>query len=261
MSSPKHRTVSEVARSTGISVRTLHHYDEIGLLVPSGRSRSGYRLYSDEDVQRLHHILVARELGMSLVDVKRSLDDPSFDRRSALVRQRAELVARIDQNRAVLRGVEAALAALEAERNGEPSMSHLKDSDFVELFGGFDPKAYDEEVRARWGETEAWAESQRRVARYDKADWQRFRIESDALLDEAAQLFRGGAGPDSEAAMDLAERHRRSISAWFYACSPEHHARLADLYEADERYAASFEAAAAGLTSWLARAIRANAAR
>lgn len=85
------RTVGEVSRLAGVTVRTLHHYDEIGLLSPSGRSGAGYRLYNQEDLLRLQEILVWRQLGFRLPEIQRLLDDPDHDRREALMRQR-ELV-------------------------------------------------------------------------------------------------------------------------------------------------------------------------
>ena len=77
--------VKEAAELSGVSVRTLHHYDEIGLLVPARRSAAGYRLYDDDDLLRLQQILIGRELGLPLEAIRRSLDDPSFDRRGALL--------------------------------------------------------------------------------------------------------------------------------------------------------------------------------
>src|SRR5688500_4587106 len=89
--------VKEVAQIAGISVRTLHHYDEIGLLVPRGRTGAGYRLYDADDLLRLQQIMIGRELGLSLEEVRRSLDDPSFDRKRALVAQREQLQQRARQ--------------------------------------------------------------------------------------------------------------------------------------------------------------------
>jgi len=83
--------VSEVAQISGISVRALHHYDEIGLLVPKARSGAGYRLYSDDDLLRLQQILIGREQGLPLEEIRRSLDDPRCDRKRALIEQRREL--------------------------------------------------------------------------------------------------------------------------------------------------------------------------
>ena len=90
---PLRRTyqVKDVAELSGLSIRALHHYDEIGLLIPSARSTAGYRLYNDDDLLRLQQIMIGRELGLALEDIRRSLDDPSFDRRRLLLTQRAEL--------------------------------------------------------------------------------------------------------------------------------------------------------------------------
>src|SRR5262245_28310993 len=105
--------VKEVAALSGVTVRALHHYDELKLLTPSGRSDAGYRLYSDDDLLRLQQILIGRELGLSLEAIRRSLDDPGFDRRAALVAQRAELAARAGRAADMIRSIDAALAALD----------------------------------------------------------------------------------------------------------------------------------------------------
>lgn len=242
----------------GVSVRALHHYDEIGLLVPSGRAEAGYRLYSHEDLLRLQQILVGRELGLPLEAIKRSLDDPNFDRRAALERQRRELSAGVERLNAMLRAVNAALAALPEE--GEP-MRAISDEELKALFDGFEPSRYEDEVKERWGDTDAHRESARRTSRYTKADWERYKAESDAIMTEAARLFRSSAAPDSVAAMDVAERHRQSIDRWFYPCAHAFHRGLADLYEADSRFAANIDKYAEGLTEWWSSAIRANAIR
>src|SRR5687767_4758516 len=104
--------VGEVARLAHITVRTLHHYDEIGLLAPSGRSESGYRRYSEADLQRLHQILLFRELGFPLDAIQQLLDDPAFDRRKALESQREMLVEQRRRTETILRGVDRALADL-----------------------------------------------------------------------------------------------------------------------------------------------------
>ena len=105
----------------GVSVRTLHHYDSIGLLVPRIRTDAGYRLYTDADLLRLQQILIGRELGLSLEEIRRSLDDPGFDRRIALIDQRARLRERVQQTEAMIRAIDAALAALD-DGQGEREM-------------------------------------------------------------------------------------------------------------------------------------------
>ena len=97
----------------GVSVRTLHHYDAIGLLVPRIRTDARYRLYTDADLLRLQQILIGRELGLSLEEIGRSLDDPGFDRRIALIDQRERLRERVQQTEAMIRAIDVALAALD----------------------------------------------------------------------------------------------------------------------------------------------------
>lgn len=252
--------VKEVASIAGVSVRALHHYDEIGLLVPSYRTAAGYRRYSGEDLLRLQQILIGRELGMSLEAIKRSLDDPGFDRRAALERQREELASRAERTAAMLRAVDAALAAL-TDEGKRTTMKDMTREEITALFDGFDPADHEDEAHARWGNTHAYAESARRTSQYTKADWERYKAESHAIMSAAAELFRAGAPADGDAAKAIAERHRLSIDRWFYPCEPKMHASLADMYEADARFARSIDAHGEGLTPWLSAAIRANAGR
>jgi DNA-binding transcriptional MerR regulator len=249
--------VKEVSRMTGVSVRALHHYDEIGLLVPSGRTEAGYRLYDQDDLLRLQQILILRELGLALEEIKRSLDDPSFDRRAALEKQRREIAARAERLQAMLGAVDAALAALTNE--GEKTMKEMTQEEITTLFDGFDPSRYEDEVEARWGKTDAYRESARRTSQYTKQDWERYKAEAHAIMSDAAELFRRGLSPDAAEATAVAERHRLSIDRWFYPCDRKKHAGLADMYEADARFAASIDAYAPGLTAWWSAAIRANA--
>src|SRR5688572_28209032 len=120
--------VGEVASLAHVTVRTLHHYDEIGLLVPSGRSEAGYRSYSESDLVRLQQILLFRELGFTLEAIQQMVDDPAFDRRQALQAQRAMLIEQKSRTEAILRGVDRALA----EMKGERKMSS------EEMFEGFE---------------------------------------------------------------------------------------------------------------------------
>jgi DNA-binding transcriptional MerR regulator len=252
----KRRTyqVKEVAALARVSVRALHHWDEIGLLAPRGRTEAGYRLYDDEDLLRLQQILVGRALGLPLEEIRRSLDDPRFDRRAALRAQRRELEARAAHTAAMLRAVDHALATLDAKEGGT--------MDAGKLFEGFDHEAHEAEAERRWGDTAPFEESRRRTRRYTPEDWRRHAAEQAAVYAGAAALMAAGAAPDSAPAMDIAERHRALIERWFYPCPPAMHARLADLYEADARFAANIdEAGAPGLTPFLVAAIRANARR
>lgn len=252
---PSRRTyrVRQVAELSGLTVRALHHYDAIGLLAPSARSAAGYRLYNDDDLLRLQQIVIGRELGLPLEAIRRSLDDPAFDRRHALQSQRAELASRAARATDMIRAIDAALTAIE-----EKDMSKV---DFKTIFDGFDPAEHDDEAKQRWGETDAYKISAQRVKSYTEADWQRMKEEQAAIYADALAALNDGVRPDEQSAMDVAERHRLSIDRWFYPCNAKMHCRLADLWEADRRYADNIDKHGAGLTQYLAAAVRANANR
>lgn len=251
--------VKDVARIAGVSVRTLHHYDRIGLLPPSGRTAAGYRLYRNDDLLRLQQILIGRELGMPLEAIKRSVEDPSFDRRAALENQRKELAARAKRTAEMLRAVDAALAAITSD--GGTTMKDMSTEEITAMFNGFNPTQYEDEVQDRWGDTDAYKECARRTGQYTQADWERYKEESHTIMKTAAELFRTGAPADGTEAMAIAERHRLSIDRWFYPCEAKMHAGLADMYEADERFAATIDKYGRGLTTWWSAAMRANAQR
>ena len=245
--------VKDVARLAGVSVRTLHHYDSIGLLVPGTRTAAGYRLYSDSDLLRLQQILIGRELGLSLEEIRRSLDDPHFDRKAALLDQRERLRGRARQAEAMIRAIDVALASFDGSRKkGEMKME--------DLFKGFNPSQYDEEARRQWGNSEAFVESEKRTRRYTPDDWKAIMAEQAAVYDDAYSTLKAGRSPSDAAVMDIAERHRMSIDRWFYPCSYAMHRGLASMYEGDDRFKQSIEKHGEGLTSFLAEAIRANAA-
>jgi DNA-binding transcriptional MerR regulator len=244
-------TVGEVARLSGISVRALHHYDEVGLVKPSGRTKAGYRLYTKKDLLRLQQVLFYRELGFKLEDILTNLDDPAFDRRKVLLAQRALLAERAEQARALVALIDCTLHALDGEMN-------MNDQD---LFDGFDPSKYEDEVKERWGHTDAYAESQRRTSRYTKDDWRRMGAEAAAINESLAKLAEAGVPPTDARAMDFAEVHRLLIDRWFYPCSSAVHVGLGDMYVADPRFAANYDKVRPGLAQYLCDAIRANSTR
>ncbi|MFI9345444.1 MerR family transcriptional regulator [Streptomyces sp. NPDC052773] len=247
-------SVGQVAGFAGVTVRTLHHYDDIGLLVPSERSRAGHRRYSDADLDRLQQILFYRELGFPLDEVAALLDDPDVDPRAHLRRQHELLTARIEKLRKMAAAVEH---AMEARKMG----INLTPEERFEVFGDNDPEQYAEEAEARWGDTEAWAESQRRAASYTKEDWQRMQAEAADWAERYGALMADGEPPTSERAMDLAEEHRLHITGWYYECGHEMHRCLGDMYVSDERFTAFYEAMRPGMAQHLRDAIVANAAR
>ena len=246
--------MKDVARLSGVSVRTLHHYDDIGLLVPKARSGGGYRLYSEDDLLRLQQILIGRELGLSLEEIRRFFDDPGFDRKKALLAQKQQLQARAEQTEQMIRAVETALMSLNQKHRG-------KTMDMKQIFDGFDPSRYEEEAKERWGNTDAYKESAKRTKRYTADDWKAIKAEQSAVYQDAFDAKKAGRKASEAGVMDIAERHRLSIERWFYPCSHATHRGLASMYESDARFAASIDKYGEGLTPFLVEAIRANADR
>ena len=247
-------SVGQVAGFAGVTVRTLHHYDEIGLLAPGERSHAGHRRYGDADLDRLQRILFYRELGFPLDEVAVLLDDPDADPREHLRRQHELLSARIEKLTKMAAAVEH---AMEASRMG----INLTPEERFEVFGDKDPEQYAEEAEQRWGGTEAYAESQRRAARYTKDDWKRMQAEVKDWGERYDALMTAGEPPTGERAMDMAEEHRQHICGWFYDCPYDMHVGLAEMYVADERFKAFYDAMKPGLAEHLRDAVLANAAR
>ncbi|MHC0431833.1 MerR family transcriptional regulator [Streptomyces sp. O3] len=247
-------SVGQVAGFAGVTVRTLHHYDEIGLLRPSGRSHAGHRRYDDRDLDRLQQILFYRELGFPLDEVAALLDDPDTDPREHLRRQHELLSARIGKLQEMAAAVET---AMEAQKMG----INLTPEEKFEVFGDFDPDRYAAEAEERWGGTDAYRQSQRRVAGYTKEDWRRIKEAQEDWGRRFVAVMDAGEEPDSAAAMDLAEEHRRLICDAYYDCGYEIHTGLAEMYVADPRFTATYEAIKPGMTAYLREAILANAVR
>ena len=247
-------TIGALARLAGVTVRTLHHYHRIGLVVPEERTGGGYRLYGRSQVERLQEVLFFRELGFGLEEIRRIVDEPSYDRAAALARQRTLLVERAGHLQDLIEAVDG---ALDAEKRG----TRMTNKEMLEVFGDFDPSQYEEEARQRWGDTEAYRESARRTSRYTKADWQQIGREGAEINAAFLALMKAGTPAADPAATAVAERHRAYISKWFYECSPEIHAGLGAMYVTDPRFTASIDRAGPGLARYMSEAIAANAGR
>jgi MerR family transcriptional regulator, thiopeptide resistance regulator len=248
-------TVGQVAEEFGVTVRTLHHYDEIGLLRPSRRSGSGYRLYTPADLERLGNVVVYRRLGFPLEEVAQLLDADGADLAVHLRRQRSAVTSRLGELHDLVTAIDN---ALEKAMNQTP----ISKDEMKELFG----ESFDEhqaEAERRWGETDAWKQSAQRTKGYSKADWEQIKAETDQLNGAFLAALRSGEPANGAAAMDAAEQHRRHIDERFYTCSHAQHRGLADLYVSDPRYLASYDESlgAPGLAQYVHDAIHANADR
>jgi MerR family transcriptional regulator, thiopeptide resistance regulator len=254
MDEPGTLTVGTVARLAGVTVRTLHHYDEIGLLTPTGRSEAGYRRYSGADVERLQRILFYRELEFGLDQIRDAVADDGTEALDHLRRQHLLLQDRIARLRRLSDAVER---AMEAHQMG----INLTPAERLEVFGEFDPDQHADEVRERWGDTDAYRESARRTARYTRDDWARIKARGAEINRRFVEAMTSGQAADGAAAMDAAENHRQSIDQAYYPCSYEMHRGLGEMYLADPRFTANYEALAPGLAQYVHDAIVANAAR
>lgn len=236
--------VGAVAALTGISIRTLHHYDHIGLVVPSVRSPAGYRGYTDGDIERLHLVLVYRSVGLSLDEIRTLLDDPRADALEHLRRQHQLLLEQAEQLQHTIKAVEE---LMNAHRRG----IQLTAEEQAEIFGttAFSGK-YATEAEERWGSTDVWKQSQQRISPFTKQDWLTIAAEGDALLAALAQAKRDGVEPDSVEANDLAARHRASIER-FYECGAEMHRCLVEMYLADDRFTRYYDGVEPGLAQFV----------
>ena len=212
-------TVGAVARLAGVSVRTLHHYHQVGLLSPSGRSAAGQDAHAH--LRRQHRML------------------------------REQITRRQDM-----------LAAIEKELEAATMGIALTPEEQLEIFGTTKVTGeWAEEAERRWGDTEAWAQSQRRAAAYTKQDWLDIKAEAFAINQGYAAAMTAGIPADDPRATDLAERHRQHISGWFYDCTSDMHRGLAEMYISDARFTANYDKVAPGLAQYVHDAILANAER
>lgn len=250
--------MAQVAAIAGLTVRTLHHWDRVGLLVPGARSESGYRLYGPSDLARVREVIVWRRLGVPLQDIARVLDDPDADRMTVLRRQRELVGTRIDELRDLARALDEAL-----ESTKEDDMA--TDQEIIEALGGFDPADHEAEVHERWGDGEAYRESARRTSSYAADDWRAIKAEAAAIDARLRELFDAGAEATGDEAIEQAEAFRAHVSRWFYECPAEFLRGLGDMYVADPRFRAHYEDSGAGgrpgMAAWVRDAWHARADR
>ncbi len=250
-------TVKELARLSGVSVRTLHHYDEIGLLKPAAVGTNGYRYYGREELLRLQQILFHRELGFSLAEIRGVMDAPAFDRVAALKRHRDRLAAEARRTRRLMRTIDQTLAALE----GATTM------DDKDLYKGFAPE--------KQAEYEAWlvdryggdmeqqiAESKARLKDWSRADFERQKADGEAIEAAVAKALADGLPADSAHVQGLMRRWAGWVGL-YWGRKPEAtaFAGLGRLYQEHSDFRARYDGLAPGLTDYLAEAMRIYAER
>lgn len=241
-------TIGHIAHMTGISTRTLRYYDEIGLLTPSERSSGGYRLYTNHDAEILVEILIYRELEIPLDQIDALIKNKS-KRTERLRAQQRSLIEKRDRLNTI---IERLFEMIDSKQRGITMNAQ-------ELFDGFNPSEYEDEAKDRWGETDAYKESARRTAHYTDDDWKQYKLETESINNRATELMNSNTSPYSPEAHAIAERHRANITKWFYDCSYDIHANLADMYIGDERFKQNIDKDAPGLAQFWHDVIIANA--
>lgn len=240
-------TVGETAALNGVTVRTLHHWDEIGLATPSVRTPAGYRLYTDADLQRLSRIIAYRETGLGLDTIRGVLDDAASEIGATLKAQRERLAARI----ADLRRLEDRLATMaEAHEHGIP----LSPDEQETFFGpDWDPHR-NVEARARWGDSPQWAQFAERAAFRSKQEWRDLSRAMTTLEQDLGAAIDRGVRPGSPAANELAERHRE-VFGNFFPITRQMQVCLGRMFEADPGFAAHYDGIRDGLASWFRQTV------
>lgn len=241
----KHATaysVRELASLAGVSVRTLHHYDQIGLLTPSSRTAAGYRQYGADDLMRLQQILFFRELDVPLGEIRAILDDPEFDQVEALENHRQLLHLRAERLAQLLKTVDKTIQKLT-----EDTMT-LTNEELYEGFSKEQIESYESEARERWGSTDAYKESRKRVGNMSKAQWNAVKDQGD----EATRLMAGLMGhdpadPDVQAAI---ARHHAWIEN-FYIAPAELYTGLGQMYAEDPRFRGYYDNYAPDLADFM----------
>ncbi|WP_068774791.1 MerR family transcriptional regulator [Paenibacillus sp. FJAT-26967] len=241
--------VKEVADLVGVSVRTLHHYDEIGLLHPDYVNAAGYRLYTDKGLQRLQQILFFREIGFSLQEIKTLLNSPGFDRKRALIGHKELLLEKLKRLKDIISTVDRTIDSIE----GGTVMSGK------EMFEGFDlrsveehKKKYEAETRRKYGD-ETIDAVEKRTGSYTKENWEGIMSESRHIYAKVIAEMSGGA--DDPHVQEAVGELRQWITDHFYECTPEIFRGLGDLYVDDERFTANIDKYQPGLAAFLKEAM------
>jgi len=250
-------TVKQVARLSGVSVRTLHHYDGVGLLKPACVGANGYRYYGREELLRLQQILFHRELGFSLEEIGRVLDAEGFDRVAALKAHRARLEAETRRYRQLVRTIDATLAALEGDAKMEDKA----------MYRGFDPEkqaGYEKELVEKHGPAmQAHIDHAKAgMAGWKQADYDAMQAEVEAIEAGMAKALADGLPADSDAVTALMRRHHAWIGkSWNRPAPAVAFKGLGEMYLADPRFRDRYDGRQAGLAEYMATAMASFAER
>lgn len=241
--------VKEVAEIAGVSVRTLHHYDQIGLLKPKSVSPAGYRLYTDENLEQLQQILFFKEIGFNLKDIEDILARPDFDRKQALQVHQELLEKKKKRLEDIIKTVKKTIDSIEGGRKMNQN----------EMFDGLDmakikkyQEDYAEEARQKYGK-DIVDRTLKKTSRYTKEDWAAIKADQEAIQNKIANAIdRGPADPQVQ---DAVAAWRQHITTNYYDCKLEIFRGLGDLYVNDERFKANYEKIKPGMAKFMREAM------
>lgn len=235
--------INEVAKLTGTTVRTLHYYDEIGLLKPNQSTDKGYRVYDVDNLNTLQQILFFKELNFSLDDIKAIMSNPNYDKNEALIKQKSLLIEKKERLNALILLIDQTL-------KGDSDMN-FKAFDQSEIEKH--KKAYAQEAKEKWGKTSAYLESQPRTSGYSPQDWEKIQEEAQTIFSKFASCLE--CSPDSENVQSLVKEWQGYISKYYYTCSKEILAGLGEMYRHDERFTQNIDRVGKGTAAFMSDAI------
>jgi MerR family transcriptional regulator, thiopeptide resistance regulator len=205
-------TVKQVAKLSGVSIRTLHHYDEIGLLKPARVGANGYRYYGREELLRLQQILLHRELGFALEDIRRVLGAAKFDRKAALRAHRERLVSEIARYRRLVQTLDATLAALEGKTDmNDKTLYHGFSPEKQQQYEAWLVDRFGSETRARIDEAKA------KMKDWSRSDFDRHLQEGEAIQTALAEAMADGLPADSDHVRTLVHDLHHVLRDQFHA--------------------------------------------
>ena len=234
--------IQEFARFTGVSVRTLHYYNEIGLLRPAQVDKTnGYRYYDDSSLLRMQEILFYRELDFSLKSIQRILSSPNYQKTEALNQQKQLLTLKKQR-------LERLIAAIDLAQKGENVMKAFDNTEF---------EARKAEAQQRWGNTDAYKEHAEKTKNYSKDKWSSLAADMDAIFADFADAMTKGAAPESPEAQALVKRLQDHITENHYTCTKPILFGLGQMYVADDRFQQNIDTHAPGTAQYVSQAIAA----
>ncbi len=238
-------SVKEFSVFTGVSVRTLHYYDEINLLKPDFvDSENGYRYYSDKATERMLEILFLKELGFPLKKIAEILSSPDYDKKEALRKQKKLLTMKKDH---LIR----LISALEDAEKGVISMKNFNNTEFEKH-----KTLYADEVKSRWGNTDAYKESEEKSASMTTGEKQSALEGMSFIMTEFSDLLKKEYSPESEATQSLCKKLQQFITDNFYTCTREILAGLGEMYVLDERFRENIDKNGEGTAEFIRSALR-----